>query len=228
MKDWTLAELIADVKFRVAFNEGQTDMEYRGPAGDVDRHFRDAINEAYADEYNEAAIAGDPRWWYVTMDLPWPASQPTLTIPESVNSKWQIRLFDVTDDQIGSPIWSSNWPRTGHSVYWHDRSTLRWADTAGPPRSLTLRLTYCGAPAELVQQNDIPILLPSQFRHILSWSAAIKLRIIGDDAAPSAWIAERNRMRAALHKFLSLRGPLQTDTPMLVDPNQDTLSGFQY
>ena len=58
MKDWTLAELIADVKFRVAFNEGQTDMEYRGPAGDVDRHFRDAINEAYADEYNEAAIAG--------------------------------------------------------------------------------------------------------------------------------------------------------------------------
>lgn len=222
MKEWALADLVRDLKFKVAFNEGQTDLEYRGPTGDVDRHFKDYINEAYVDEYNEAVIIGDPRWFYATQTLVWTSGSTTLELPTELDSKWHIRIFDITDDPVGVPFWTSDWPTGGAAVIWRDRRTFQWMDSAGPPRDLSLQLTYCGTPVELVGDGDVPVLFPAQFRHIISWSAAIKLRMIGDDGAPGGWVQERNRIRQSMQKFLSMRGPMQTGATTITNSDPDS------
>lgn len=218
-KQWTLEELIADLQFKVAYNEGQTDQDFIGPSGDTDRHFRNAINEAYVDEIEEAAQQGDPRWFYVLANVTWPGGQQNLDVPDNLRGKTWVSTYDITTTEPGTPIWWSDW-EDGATHRWRDRNTLQWG-TAGPSSDKTLRITYQAEPEEMLDNGDEPELVPPRFRHLLAWSAAIKLRRIADEQVPQGWVIERNDIRERMLKFFTLRGPVQTGGPGIRNTEPD-------
>ena len=218
-KRWTLEELIEELKYKVAFNEGQTDQDFIGPSDDEDKHFRDAINEAYADEMEEAAQQGDPRWFYTIDSLTWPANQQNLEVPEKLRGKTWVSVYDITTTEPGTPMWFSDW-EDGAVHRWRDSKTLQWG-SAGPSSDKTIRITFQAEAEEMVDDGDEPELLPARFRHLLAWSAAIKLRRIADEVVPGGWVSERNDIRERMLKFFTLRGPIQTAGPGIRNTEPD-------
>lgn len=208
---WTLEELIDEVQFKVAFNTGQTDQDFIGPSTDTDKHFRNAINEAYLDEYEDGVQTGDPRWWYYVESITWPANQKRLELPAPLRGKWIISMYDTTNLDPGTAIYISDF-REGATHFWHDHKTLQWG-TNGPSSAKTVQVTYLGEPAEMLDDADEPLLIAPRFRHLIAWSAAIKLRVIGDESAPQEWYLQRDKIRERHLKFLSLRGPIETGGP---------------
>ena len=219
MKLWNLEALIKDLKFKLTFNEGQTDLEFSGPSEDPDRYFRDYINEAYADELRDAKQIGDSRWFYHIQSLVWPSGQLTYELPSSMDMKGLISVYDITNSDPGSPLWFNVW-EAGASHLWRTRATMQWG-TSGPGSDRTIRFTYLGDSQELVHDTDEPVLIPNDCRHLLSWRAASKLRLIADDSYPAGWDREMREIREGMLKFFSQRGPLQTGATGVLNTQPD-------
>jgi hypothetical protein len=207
---WDLEDLIEEVKFILNANTGQTDQAARGTATDPDVRYRNALNEAYADEVDEAMQVSDVRHFLRNRSLTWPASQKTLNVGTLAEVVLH-RIEDITDQDPGTLIWfdgrleNSNW-------FWLNRDTIQWG-VSGPTSARTLRFTYVEEPSELKDDADIPEIIPRRFRHILAWSAAIILRIIMDEEAPRHFVERRNGIRLRYHKSLQMGRPIQEGSP---------------
>lgn len=212
---WRLDELIDELKFIYNFNQGQTDQDMRGTATDPDKRFRDAINEAYVDEVEEAAQMGSTVYFITQTFCSWPASTPTFDVGEGLAGA-TIHRIDYRDATATSTapwelMWLSSWPEdTNH--YWLDRRTLQWGLT-GPSSAKTLRFVHLAEPEELQDSFDEPILIPRRFRHLLPVSAALKLRMVADDETNNPLVHRRNEIRERFWKAISQGRPTQTGYP---------------
>lgn len=215
----TLSDMIRRLKWLVAFNEGQTDLEFAGPTEDPDRYFRDAINEAYVDEVSEVLQHGDPQWFYAVTELTWPASALSYAIPVALLDRELIKIVDVTNSENGYALWFADWEDNAPH-FWLDRRTMRWPPN-GPSSARTLRVTYIEEPEELKGDGDEPHLVPAKFRHLLVWTAGTKLRAVADDDAPSAWKRQADSIRERFIKHMYSRGPAQTNAPGIRNTNPD-------
>jgi hypothetical protein len=217
MKAWNLSQLILRLRYLVNSNEGQSDQDFAGPSGDADRHFRDALNEAYIEEVTEAAQHADPaRWLHATHTFTWEASEPTLTLPPAIDGKNLLGLQDITSSTPGTPLWIG----AANTIWWKDRTTLQWGST-GPASDTTILATYISEPQELVSGADEPVLIPRAHRHLLVWSAGCIMRSIADEDAPGSWMNKRDELREALWKDLSLGRPMDTGYPGILTTNND-------
>lgn len=214
-RQWNLAELKDELKFIYNFNLGQTDQDLRGTSIDPDKRFRDALNEAYVDEVEEAAQMGDTLYFIVQKRLTWPVSTPTLDIGEDLATATIYRI-DHKDATAGETtawelLWVANWTEDVNH-YWLDRRTLQWG-LVGPSSDKTLRFIYVAEPEEMQDDIDEPVLIPRKFRHLLAYSAAIKLRMVADEETNSPLVRRRNEIRERLWKSISQGRPAQTGYP---------------
>lgn len=226
MKQWNLGDLIDRLKFVVSFNDDQTDQDFIGPAADTDKHFRWAINEAYVDEIEEASQICDNRWFYRNLEGTWAANAVTYDLPESVETAQLVAITDTTNDALGEPVWITG-RHEGALRFWKDSNTIQWG-TTGPASARTLLFTYVGQPIEMTEDSDVPDLLPSRFRHVLVWAAAIKLRAIADEAVPPDFVRQRNQIRERLHKALSMGRPTESGYPGIRNTDPDSRGTYPW
>ena len=63
----------------------------------------------------------------------------------------------------------------------------------------------------MVQDEDVPDLIPSEHHDLVFWAAAIDLRNRADEMAPQSWLMERENLRMDFWKDISKNRP-HTDT----------------
>jgi hypothetical protein len=205
----TYAEILARVKHLVNFNEGVTDQDFTGPSTDTNKHFRDAINEAYVDEVNDASQHGAPETWLnAVMSVTWPASQVTLTLPDTLANRQLLYIEDITSSDPGQAVWIGG-RRESTEMFWLEKNKLQWG-SSGPSSATTLRFSYVRTPEKMKDDIDEPSLIQYEHRALLVWSAAIILREVGDDDVPQRWIQRRESYREKFWKSLSLGQPTST------------------
>jgi hypothetical protein len=212
---WNLEELIEEVKFLYNFNSGQVDQDMRGPSTDVDKRFREAINEAYCDEVEEAAQMGDVTPFLVLKTLTWAGNSPTLDVGDELadSTLYRVEVRDTSAASTGAwqPLWLSYWTEDSNN-YWLDRRTLQWGLT-GPGSDKSVRFTYIAEPAEMLDDMDEPTLIPRRFRHLLAYAACLKLRFVADDQTIEPLRRRRDELRERLWKSMSQGRPAQTGYP---------------
>ena len=214
-RTWRFSDLVDELKFIYNFNEGQSDQDMRGPSTDPDKRFRDAINEAYVDEVEEAAQMGASVYFITQTFLSWAASAPTLDIGDDLAGatiqRIDYRAASASSTAPWELLWLSSWPEDANH-YWLDRRTLQWA-CSGPTTAQTLRFVHIAEPAEMQDDFDEPVLIPRRFRHLLPVSAAIKLRMVADDEMNNPLVRRRNEIRERFWKAISQGRPTLTGYP---------------
>jgi len=224
MRDWNLGDLKAELKFVLNANTGITDQAVTATAVDIDRHYRNALNEAYIDEVEEAMQIGDIRNFITTTTTTWPSGQVTFDA-RPMSELVLHKVEDITDSDPGAQLWFEQWA-DGVALFWKNAHTIQWG-TSGPSSDRTIRFTHVAEPNELVEDFDEPNIMPRRFRHLIAWSAAVILRVVMDEAAPRPFIKRRDDIRARYHKSLSMGKPMQTGFPGVAGGSWDigTLGG---
>lgn len=212
---WILAKL----KWALNFNEGQADQNFAGPTTDPDRHYRDAINQAYKEEIEEAQIETSRAHWFRSMDITWPANQATFILPQTLVDKSVIIIRDVTDEQDGPELSIGDY--ADESEIWRlDSQTLQWG-TDGPGQNTTMRFTYLAEAEELSQASQLPALIPARYIWLIVWSAALLLRAVAEDKSPIDWEKKRDDLREKFHKILSQGWPMRSNPPTIRNRDHD-------
>jgi len=196
-------EIQTETKELLNFNSSQTDQDFTLV------QVKSAINRAYRREYVRARQEGSRRYFISTTDVTWPSSTATLGLPSRLQGAQIVRVCDITDSNPGSELVFSDYGNVG-DLFWLNRNTLQWG-TTGPGSSKTLRFEYFPSITKLVQDEDLPDLIPSEHHDIIFWSAAIDLRNRADEMAPQSWLFERENLRMDLWKDISKNRP-HTDT----------------
>lgn len=207
MREWNLADLVKELQFIINANTGITDQAVTATSQDIDLHYRNAINEAYADEVEEAMQASDIRNFMTISKRTWPASQVTLDV-SPLSEFVLFKAEDITDRDPGEALYINTWTARS-TIFWKDRETLQWGAN-GPPSEKTIRFTHVEEPAQMLNDSDKPTMIPRRFRHLIAWSAAIILRIVMDDVATPPFVKRRNDIRMRFHKSLAMGKPIQT------------------
>jgi hypothetical protein len=212
-KRWNLAELVVLTSRILNFNSRQANQDFSP------QDIKDTINEVYCDEIEEMIQHGDSRWFIVSEPQTWPSGSLTFSLPETLQGRWIRSIVDVTFGVPGIAYWFDQWI-DGAMFSWSDAQTIRWPDTVGPSEDRLLTFSYVADAEEMTNDQEVPLLLPAKFRHLLGWSAAIKLAAIGDREVATQWIRERDAIRERAMKFFSLRGPLLTGPPGILNTNR--------
>jgi hypothetical protein len=202
---WNLARLIDQTRWLVNQASNMTDQGFAGATTDPDKQYRDAINEAYVDEIEEARQHADPRWFVAEEQFAWPSGQTDIVLPVRLRQTSIERLADVTNGYPGQVLWISDWPQTGQ-YHWRDRNTLYWSPT-GPPGDRTIAATYHVAAEWLKDDTDEPTLIANQYRHLLVWAAGCIMITAADMEAPRDWRRRVDELRERYYKFLSMGRP---------------------
>jgi len=183
-----LQEIDDMVSFILNANDTQTTTEYNQT-----RRYQ-AINAAYAREWNEiqqhVARASKVRH----MDFTWPSGQGTLPLPSELVGKTIFAFYNVTNQSVQPPRLI---------VRMRDAVTLEWGD-AGPGADVSMRAEYIAAPSLLQQPSDSPDLILPQYHELIAWSAAIWLaEILDREAAPGLWRERREALLLQAIKGMS-------------------------
>jgi len=212
-------ELQSEVKFILNWNEQQTDQDF------TTLRIKKALNRAYKQETIKAEEEGGQRFFKATLDLPWPGGSVTMILPPELNEEALIGISDITTASIGTPLVFSDDGISG-DIFWKDHQTIQWG-TNGPPSDKTLRFTYYASVEELVNDGDVPMLIPAKFHELIAWSAALFLQQISDQEMTEAWVFERNELRIDFWKWLS-RGRGTDDVPTIKNIKTNIDGGLIY
>lgn len=189
---------------KINFDVTQPDQDFAGTTSEPNRLIDDALNESYANEYNEAKLEVSPEWFIQDYSFTWPASTSQLdlrTINASLTDHSILKLMDETNDSEGEEVWVRK--VTHHSpIMWRNRYTLQWG-TEGPGQAKTMRAIYMPEPKEMLDELDEPELIPTEHRWLLVWSACVILRDMADEAAPQRWIQHLQELRERFHLVLA-------------------------
>ncbi len=190
--------------FVLNFNDGQADQDFSST------RLKQALNFVYAEEVHKAQQEGGRRWFREFTDITWTASSVTYTLPASIDAHEVLRFVDITDTNPGTRLQFSPEGLSG-DLHVRDRKTLQWG-TSGPASDRTIRVFYYALPVDMVADLDEPELIPDSFREILVWAAAVRLRVIGDEEAPRAWVTQLNTLREDYWKAISRGWPMDEVT----------------
>lgn len=180
----------------------------------------DAINWAYQEEMSDAQLEGGMAWFFTTTDVAWPAEQVTLPLPAGIQQENIIEVHNVTDNDPGKPVVIGG-PGTSARLHWKDRLTLQWGED-GPTTAQTLRFFYYAVPSTLVEDEDLPELMPPQFHKLIALSAVVFLMEIADREAPALILRRQRKLQAMLQKYVSRPRPLAA-TNMIASGRGDSL-----
>lgn len=192
-------ELQDDVNSLLNFNPTQTDQDFTTAL------VKDQINRAYERELNKAKQQGTLSHFIKTQTFTWAASSTTFELSGSLKGLELVRLDDITDTNPGYTLLFDD-GRFNGDVFWKENDILQWG-TSGPSEAKTIQITYMGKPETLLDDEDIPTLIPEQFHELLVWSTAIQLRRRADESSPPEWQAELRDLRLDYHKYVMTAKP---------------------
>lgn len=215
-----LGDVLDEVKLLLNFNPRQTNQDF------TVNNIKRVINRVYEREVSLAKTEGGKLYFMAKQDCTWEADELTFTLPKFAQRGHILTIQDITNSSssMGSSFVFSDFGNMG-GPFWVDRKTLQYGSVA-PASDVTIRFYYLAVPEELIKDSDIPDLIPEDHREVLIWSSAIRLRKMGDEAAPRDWIAERDEMRMDFHKYVG-RGRPNDNVPW-IRPNEAELSGIIY
>lgn len=209
---YNVAWYISKTKWVVNFNS-QNNLDFAGPSTDADMRFRDALQQAYYREIELAQAEVGLSRFYRNATITWPASQVTLTLDTSLHDKQFIEWRDITSSSDGEPMLVGS--RFEDNEIWElSGNTFQWG-TAGAPRATTIQATYLAEAEELLEDNQVPALIPRKYAWLLVYSAAEILYGVADPSVPGFISKEINRLRDAYHKSLSRGRFLHSDAPVI-------------
>lgn len=206
--EWLLKKL----KWVVNYNEGQPNQNYRGPSTQTDKHFLDALNEAYQSIIRKARETRAQAWRHIH-DVTWPSADVTFELPDELKNKQVTLVRDITDG-IDGPIVDIGDFQDRFEVFRRDFKTLQWG-TTGPGRDTTLRFFYLVAAEPLIHNAQVPELVPEEFKMLLVYEAAFELRIVSENRAPEAWYKKIEEMSESFHKLVSRGWPMESNIPRI-------------
>lgn len=196
-----LREMVRRLEWLLNANS-TADQAFKGPSNYANEHKHMALTDAYRDEWVRACSGATDDWKIDYQDITWPSGQQIFSLPEALSDGRAIYRFDdVTDDSLGVPLWVYS-AESGGTIQHLGRDKFIWG-TSGPDSDVTIRVTYEAVPAALTEDDQEPYLIPSQFHHLLVWSAAIELRDIADEEAPKRWLRRQEALQMQLEKHMS-------------------------
>ncbi len=196
-------ELRSELAFYVNFTEGTADQDF------ATTRLNKALQAAYKKIVVRAKLMTNKNNWLMNQNVTWPTGALRLILPEGLQQKYILDIFDVSSDEQGERLTIG----TGGDAFWFDRKTLQWgAGDSGPGSEMTLRFYYEATPEEWLRDEDSPLLIPTELHMLLVWEAACDLRNIGDDQIPADWKEERKEMRLDYYKWMSRGKPSSTVT----------------
>lgn len=205
------------LQFLLNFNEGQTDQDFRGSSVDANKHFDNALNEAYRDECKW--LRGVSRSHFRrTFSFTWTADATTMPIPLWARDAEIEAVRDDTDESPGALIFSRGPNEEGSGFYRADGTNWGW--TPAPSSERTLTMVYIAAPSELQKDVEEPDLLPSEHHDLLVWAAGILLKTIADEDVPRRWIERHAELRFLAQKAVSLGNPRTYPAPRITNNNR--------
>lgn len=204
------AELQTEVKDWINFTAGVVDQDFA--AGQVKK----AINFAYKRELRKARLECGSAWFKKFSNQTWPASTATFVAPSIIDQSNCIWIEDITGGDPGVELYVGDRANTGGDIFWLDNRTLQWG-TNGPASEVSLRFHYLGRAVELVNDADIPDLIPEDHHELLVLSAGVFLRFKSDEMAPPEWKEALNDLRFDLWKELSKGRPMSM-APTVTNP----------
>lgn len=207
--------LLDTLKFVVSYDNQGNAQDFVGPRNDPNKYFREALNEAYKQEVEEAQEQVGEDAFLTYEDVTWPANSVTFEFPRAIVDKQWMTARDITDASDGPELDIGDVPE--HYEIWQvKRGIYQWG-TTGAPRTTTIRIFYLREAEELVSDAQEPELIPSRFRWLIVWSAALILRLVSDDAAgpPPKWEKQQTMLRERFIKAAS-RGRLAVSSPPVI------------
>ena len=219
-----LAWLRTEASRLLNHNSGQPDQAFAGVTNDTNEDIDSFIQQAYDIELEEANIGTDyERLMLSDETLTWAADVATLTLPAYLAESDILHIEDITNYATGSTLWVSG--KTEHytpEIFFQNRTPLRWGED-GPGAATTLRITYLPQAEHLKEPDAEPSHIPSQYRWLLVWTAAILGRQAADEGAPGQWLAAQQEWRQRFHMALAKGRPRMTNKARMM-PVGDTYS----
>lgn len=198
---------------RIVCRKDEPDQDFAGTANEPWSLIDAAFNEAQNRERNLALVDGSSKAFEKTIQVSWPASQVTLTLPTYIDRESITRLWDVTNNSAGYTIPVSRRELNGR-VFWKDNRTLQFS-TTGPASTMTVEITYLAEAAALREPAQEADVFPYNHRHLLNWSAAIILLSVADQRIPPKWEETIEELRSTFHLAISRGAPSETNPPRI-------------
>lgn len=207
-------ELQDEVKDWINFTSGTSNSDFT--SGQIKK----AVNQAYKREVRKGRLEGGSSWFLKNVLKTWPASTATLEVPSVLNQTNALRIEDITDTDPGFDIGIAENGTMGE-IFWLDNRTLQWGED-GPSSARSLRWHYMARAVDLVNDAEIPDLIPEDFHELLVLSAGVFLRFKADEMAPQEWQSALNDLRMDYWKELTLGRPRSTGSAIRrIDPFED-------
>jgi hypothetical protein len=169
--------------------------------------------DGFAQEAYEAIVSdvltmvGHSELFRRSVDLVWPASTPSLTLPSWLDYTSIHEIRDVTSSEDGYvEIVRPQGPTNTSSLWWSGPGKLQMSGS-GPGSDKTLRIWYLQA-EELNSELSEPVLIPHRFRMLWKWSSAILARRYKDeDNIPNIWLQQEDEWKRRFHHSISQGSP---------------------
>ena len=196
-------ELQTEVQDWINFTAGVSDQDFSTD------QIKRAINQAYKREVRKGRQEGGSNWFRKNMPQTWAASTTTLTLSDIFNQTNLLWVEDVTDSDPGYQVSIGTDSFSNSEIFWLDNRTLQYGDS-GPSTARTLRFHYMARPVDMVNDAEIPDLVPDDFHELLVLSAGVYLRYKADEMAPGEWKAALDEVRMDYWKEIALGRPRST------------------
>lgn len=201
-------EMRSELAFLLSFNEGEADQDF------ATARLKKALQFAYDDEVRQAKLEGQYRWFKSNSQFTWPANQVTFTLSSSIAKAGIIDFWDITSSSPGVRLTvRENWEQGG-VVWWLKNDTLQWGNL-GPQSDRTIQVDFLAVTEKLLDDTQIPNLMPPEYHWLIVWSAAVYLRQVADEGVPDSWFGRYKAMQMDYWKTLS-RGRPFSDVPTVV------------
>ena len=193
-------ELQTEVQDWINFTTGISNQDF------TTAQLQKAINQAYKREVRKGRLEGGSTWFMKNVSATWAASAVTFAVPSVLNQTNGLWIEDITDSDPGYDLGVSMNSSGGGEIFWFDNRTLQWG-TEGPGSARTLRFHYLARAVDMVNDAEIPDLIPEDFHELIVLSAGVYLRFKADELAPAEWKEALNDIRIDYWKEISLGRP---------------------
>jgi len=195
MTTYNVKWLLDRIAEKLEYDSTEPDQAFGGTTADPYKRIRDWLNEFYTETVNEVRLEAPKEGFEVTHQFTWEDGESTYTFSNEVAASKSLYLRDITNGEPGEELRISSTYRSG-AIWWKNRTTLQHYNTTGWSADRTLVLHYLADAEELVDDAQVPVLIPYRHRYLLVWGTAwMARREVDEEAAPRSWEAKVHKMK---------------------------------
>jgi hypothetical protein len=194
MSVYNVKWILDEVARILEFDSTEPNQGFGGTVADPFKSIRAWLNETYTRIVDEASQEVSVGAFKAIHTFTWPASTVTYQLPREIACSRSLFLMDVTSGTPGyeEAVYPSY--RSG-GIYWRDRTTLSLPNSAGYSSAKDYEWHYIAGAEELIDDVQVPVLVPKSHRYLLAWATALEARTeVDEDATPPTWNVKVDRL----------------------------------